>query len=54
MSSIPMFRKLLKKTLENTLELTIKSLMSAYSALKNSTAEEEPKDSLLSMITRSQ
>jgi hypothetical protein len=52
MFSILTFKKLLKKTLENILELTIKNLMSAYSALKNSMEEEEPKALLSFTITK--
>jgi hypothetical protein len=54
MFSTLMFKKSPKKTLENTLELTIKNLTLAYLELKNSTEEEEPKDSLLFMITKNQ
>jgi len=52
MFSTPTFKKLPKKTLENTLEPTIKNPTFPYSALRNSTAEEEPKDLSLFTITK--
>ncbi len=54
MFSTLMFKKSPKKTSENILELTTKSPTLAYSELKNSTEEEEPKDLLLFMITKNQ
>ena len=41
-----------KKKLENMSELISKSPMLAYSELKNSSEEEEPEDSVLSMTTK--
>lgn len=54
MSYTQINQKLQKKKLENMSELISKSPMSVYSELKNTSEEEEPEDSALSMTTKNQ